>query len=325
MSDETQAQEEADEGAPAWVMTFADLMSLLMCFFVLLLAFSEMDVLKFKQLSGSMKNAFGVQREIKADEIPKGTSIVTQEFSPGIPQPTAFHVIEQQTTDDTKNNLEFSEGEGEGKKGNEEEISMAEKLYKAAVERTRQEATKLIRELKDEIEKGSLEVEWAESEITIRLRERSTFNSGQAILKPTFFNVVNKVATTLNKVDGSIIVAGHTDDVPIRNDKFRSNWELSAARAANVVHYLTTRGNVDPNRIQIRAHAETKPLVPNTSVEQRGKNRRVEIVIAGNEKLFIDLNNEFPLNQLDDITDKFEQSGNQILEEDILNPGPEDS
>lgn len=90
--EEASSKEEAHAGAPAWVMTFADLMSLLMCFFVLLLAFSEMDVLKFKQLSGSMKAAFGVQRMIKADEIPKGTSIIAQEFSPGIPQPQPFRL-----------------------------------------------------------------------------------------------------------------------------------------------------------------------------------------------------------------------------------------
>ena len=74
-----------DAGAPAWIMTFADLMSLLMCFFVLLLAFSEMDALKFKQLAGSMKMAFGVQRDVKAKEIPKGTSVIAKEFSPGKP------------------------------------------------------------------------------------------------------------------------------------------------------------------------------------------------------------------------------------------------
>ena len=89
---------EADEGAPAWVMTFADLMSLLMCFFVLLLAFSEMDALKFKQIAGSMKVAFGVQREIKAKEIPKGTSIVAKEFSPGKPDPSAIAEVRQHTT-----------------------------------------------------------------------------------------------------------------------------------------------------------------------------------------------------------------------------------
>ena len=71
------------EGLPAWMGTFADLMSLLMCFFVLLLAMSEMDVLKFKQIAGSMKYAFGVQNKIEVKDIPKGTSVIAQEFRPG--------------------------------------------------------------------------------------------------------------------------------------------------------------------------------------------------------------------------------------------------
>ena len=80
-------------------MTFADLMTLLMCFFVLLLAFSEMDIMKFKQLSGSMKNAFGVQTEIEVKSIPKGTSLIAQEFSPGKPEKTALNEIRQFTVD----------------------------------------------------------------------------------------------------------------------------------------------------------------------------------------------------------------------------------
>ena len=304
MSDEEQAvQEEADAGAPAWVMTFADLMSLLMCFFVLLLAFSEMDVEKFKQLSGSMKHAFGVQRDIKADEIPKGTSVVTQEFSPGIPQPTPFQVVEQETTDDTKDNLDFAEG------NKSETAKMAEKLYEAAVERIRDEAEKLIAELKDEIDRGLLEVEWSESEITVRLRERGSFNSGEANLKPTFFKVIERVSDTLNKVDGNIVVAGHSDNVPISNYEFKSNWELSAARAANVVHYLTTKGKVVPKRLQIRAHADTEPLAPNNTRENRAKNRRVEIIITGNERLFMELNNQF---SVDDVASIQDNNNNEV-------------
>ena len=298
MSDEEQAAgEEVEAGAPAWVMTFADLMSLLMCFFVLLLAFSEMDVEKFKQLSGSMKTAFGVQREIKADEIPKGTSIITSEFSPGIPQPTPFQVVEQQTTDDTKDNLDFTEGD------KSETAKVAEQLYEAAVERIRDEAEKLIAELKDEIDKGLLEVEWSESEITVRLRERGSFNSGEAKLKPSFFKVIERISNTLNKVDGNIVVAGHTDNVPINNYEFRSNWELSAARAANVVHYLTTKGKVVPQRLQINAHADTEPLVANNSRENKAKNRRVEIIITGNEHLFMELNNNFSIDEVAQIQD----------------------
>ena len=86
-------------GAPAWVMTFADLMTLLMCFFVLLLSFSEMDAAKFKLLSGEMKKAFGVQSEIEAKSIPKGTSVIARHFSPGKPDPSALNQIRQFTID----------------------------------------------------------------------------------------------------------------------------------------------------------------------------------------------------------------------------------
>tara|TARA_R110002049_G_scaffold13509_2_gene58438 strand:+ start:83196 stop:84116 length:921 start_codon:yes stop_codon:yes gene_type:complete len=295
MNNEQQATaEESDEGAPAWVMTFADLMSLLMCFFVLLLAFSEMDVLKFKQLSGSMKSAFGVQREIKADDIPKGTSIIAMEFSPGIPQPTPFQIVEQQTTDDTKDNLKFSEGSDGDKK------NLAEKMYEAAVESIREEAEKLVEDLKEEIETGLLEVEWSEAEITVRLKEKSTFNSGEAELKASSFQIIDRVSESLNKIEGNIIVAGHSDNVPINTYKYRSNWELSAARAANVVHHLTKKNRVDPYRVQMRAHAETKPLVPNDSLENKARNRRVEIVIVGNHHLFDELHNNFSVDEVDE-------------------------
>lgn len=99
-------------GAPAWVMTFADLMSLLMCFFVLLLSFSEMDAAKYKQVAGSMKHAFGVQRDIKVKESPKGVSIIAKEFSPGKPQPTMERVLRQQTTDENRQYLEILKAGG---------------------------------------------------------------------------------------------------------------------------------------------------------------------------------------------------------------------
>lgn len=106
-------------GLPAWLGTFADLMSLLMCFFVLLLSFSEMDVLKFKQIAGSMKFAFGVQNRLEVKDIPKGTSIIAQEFRPGRPEPTPIDVIMQQTIDITQQTLEFQEGESDRAGGNQ--------------------------------------------------------------------------------------------------------------------------------------------------------------------------------------------------------------
>ena len=93
------------EGLPAWLGTFADLMSLLMCFFVLLLSFAEMDALKYKMVVKSLDHAFGVQREVEANAIPKGTSIIAQEFSPGEPRPTPLKEVRQDTMDDTRDAL----------------------------------------------------------------------------------------------------------------------------------------------------------------------------------------------------------------------------
>lgn len=98
-------------GLPGYFGTFADLMSLLMCFFVLLLSFSEMDVLKYKQIAGSMEYAFGVQNKIEVKDIPKGTSVIAMEFRPGRPEPTPIENIQQQTAEITEQTLEFQAGE----------------------------------------------------------------------------------------------------------------------------------------------------------------------------------------------------------------------
>ena len=98
-------------GLAPWMGTFADLMALLMCFFVLLLSFSELDAMKFKRLAGSMAQAFGVQNRLKVVEVPKGTSIIAQEFSPGRPEPTPINEIYQRTEDITEMSLEVRQNE----------------------------------------------------------------------------------------------------------------------------------------------------------------------------------------------------------------------
>ena len=272
LSDSTPA---AEEGAPAWVMTFADLMSLLLCFFVLLLSFSEMDVLKFKQIAGSMKFAFGVQRDKEFRMAPKGTSIIAQEFSPGKPVPSSLKELRQSTTDDTKNNLDFTDSIT---KRSKQEI--AEQLLHEAAARLKQKAADLEEILEEEVTKGLVEIETKENEIIIRIREKGSFPSGSADLRKTFSPVLKKIGEVLEGVEGSIIVAGHTDDVPISTSQYPSNWLLSAARSATVVHYLIELGYVKSERIQLRAHAETQPVAPNDSDLDRAKNRRVEIIVS---------------------------------------------
>ena len=104
MSDDDE-EDSGPAGSPAWMATFADLMSLLMCFFVIILSFSELDVIKYKQIAESMKDAFGVQQKMELTSIPKGTSVVATEFQPGIPEPTPLERIEQVTTNQDLNSL----------------------------------------------------------------------------------------------------------------------------------------------------------------------------------------------------------------------------
>ncbi|MDQ2695446.1 MAG: OmpA family protein [Pseudomonadota bacterium] len=247
-------------GAPLWMVTFADLMSLLMCFFVLLLAFSEMDVEKYKQIAGSMAAAFGVQRDIFAKDTPMGTSFVAREFSPGRPDPTPLQTVQQKT-------------------------SQQQPHLDAAQQRQaqiQQAAERIRARLRDEIRRGLMSVETRANQIIIRIQEKGSFPSGSADLMAGFKPALDKLGEVFGATPGRIVVAGHTDDVPIRTGRFRSNWELSAARAVTVVHELLRAHPIPPQRLLIEGHGEVNPLVPNDTEANRALNRRVELVLEEN-------------------------------------------
>lgn len=262
MSEETEC-EECEEGLPEWLATFADLMSLLMCFFVLLLSFSEMDLQKYKQVAGSMKSAFGIQKQVQADAIPRGTSVIKQEFTPGTPEPTVMKIVNQKSIDDSRPELR----------------TMVDPLPVNV-----SELEELIsRTLEEEIEAEVLEVIAYSEGVMIRVRESDAFPSGSAELQSGFMPVLKKLQDLLSDTEGRIIVAGHTDNVPINTLSYPSNWVLSAARAASVVHYLAETSFTDPSRIEIRAFADTQPIAPNDSTANRAKNRRIEINLVSLE------------------------------------------
>jgi len=295
MAEDVEDCPECPAGIPAWMATFADLMSLLMCFFVLLLSFSEMDLLKYKQLAGSMRNAFGVQNQINVKDIPKGTSIVAQEFSPGKPEPTPINEIRQSTTDVTKNTLDIKvDDTGTNETGlgfdRRQEIPDAVKTAESAkdliisklnalIEETENDARKLAKELKKEISSGKVDVETRGRRIIIRVREQGSFPSGSAELRRQFVPVMASVRKVLTTVEGNISVEGHTDSVPIATRVFRSNWDLSSARALSVAHELFKGGVLDSNRFMVTGFADAKPLKANDTEDNRARNRRVEIVI----------------------------------------------
>ena len=362
-------------GAPAWMATFADMATLLMAFFVLILSFAEMNVPKFKQISGSLKNSFGVQRLIPTVEPPKATSLIAQQFSPAVAEPTPVNTVRQQTTDETQREVELKTetkttdeatekaakavekslsqeiakglvevktdgqkvvvqinppvaknpgaGGGAGEKGektagvvSQEQVEIFAKVAEAQSQVTAQvevrqapsdkqaspagsnaagksgsgadqaekdaQFERIKNDLAKEIAAGQAEVMRDGSKIVIRLAEQGSFVSGQADLQPTFLPLLQKVGKTISDGKGTVKVEGHTDNVPvIENPKFKSNWDLSAARSSAVADFLSSRAGVTPNRISVSGHADTRPLDNNATQQGRSRNRRIEVIVDG--------------------------------------------
>ena len=260
---------------PAWMATFADLMSLLMCFFVLLLSFSEMDVQKFKQIAGSMRFAFGVQDQIRLDAIPKGTSVVATEFSPGKPRDTPADTIQQITDPISEPSLRV----GEGDLPRSEVERLLEQKVSELLEDTEADANLLRELLKEEVSTGKIDVEVEGRTITVRIREQGSFPSGSATLDSNFVPVLGRIREALVQIPGTVSVEGHTDDVPLRGGRYESNWDLSSSRALSVTHELLRGGLLEDERMMVVGYADTHPFTFNDTAEGRASNRRVEIVI----------------------------------------------
>jgi chemotaxis protein MotB len=268
-------EDDAPPGTPAWMATFADLMSLLMCFFVLLLTFAEMDVEKFKQIAGSMKVAFGVQNEFELEDIPKGTSVVATEFSPGATTESPIETI-QQVTDDT---MDPSLRVGEGELDSAEMEEMLQQKITALLAETEADADKLKKKLEDEINTGKVDVESEGRTITVRIREQGSFPSGSATLNSAFAPVMQRIRDALVEIPGTVAIEGHSDNIPVSGGRYESNWGLSASRALSVTHELLRGNLIDDERMMVVGFADTRPFTFNDTPEGRAMNRRVEIVI----------------------------------------------
>lgn len=248
-----------DVGVPRYMGTFADLMTLMLCFFVLLLAMAELDALKYKMVVHSMDNAFGVDRVVPPEEIPMGTSIIKQEFSPAEPRPTPLNSIRQSSKDDAQDKLEIKD------------IA----VYRLA--KLQQQNQQLQKLLLPEIQQNLLSVEMINNRVVIRINEQASFPSGSANLKKAFVPVLERIRFALTNTDAKFIVSGHTDNIPVRSSRYRSNWELSAARAISVAHVLLLDDELAPDRFTIEGYGSTQALVANSNDDNRAINRRVEI------------------------------------------------
>ena len=241
---------------PDWIVTFADLATLLLTFFILLLSFAEMDVEKYRAMANSMALAFG-SGNVVADGVGGSPLTLIESDTVSLPEPTDSLELEPQFID------ERTEGE-------------APTQVPAGVIDL---ASQLIQALEPEVASGALSVNYDERQVVIRFSEDATFRSGEAEIKPEMIPIIERVVKVLAHCTGDVLVSGHTDDRPIASSRYRSNWDLSAARAVSVVHELVMTRQVPAERVIAAGRAETNPLVPNDTPEHRARNRRVEIAI----------------------------------------------
>ncbi len=256
-------------GAPAWMATFADLMSLLLTLFVLMLTFAEMDVVKYKAIAGSMANALGVARKDKLSGIVEIDGSLRRTAAKNVDiskrEEEVEHVSDVQTVSVELPTL------------SEEELEAA--LQKVTNKKADELAEALSAAMEDEMKKSGVSVERSGGEVVIRFPSSIAFPSGSNSLNSDFTDLINKLAPILQRTPGEIIVSGHTDNIPLRGGAFESNWDLSASRATAVIHNLLFDHGMDPGRMTVQGYGDSRPIASNDTVEGRSSNRRVEISI----------------------------------------------
>jgi len=234
---------------PLWMATFADMMSLMMCFFVLLFAQAKMDEAKYESVIGSLRQAFGgVQFITPRDESQKG-------LEAGIVSGTGHNSMPTQQVRTVEKVVSTTAGED---------------LYKTLKEG-----------LKEDIEAGRVILERNRDQVIVRFPEHVSFPSGSARLVSGATELIRRVVGLIDAESQQVTVAGHTDNIPLRGGGgFSSNWDLSAARAVSVAERVLEVGSIRDSQLIVSGFGSSRPLVDNSTREQRARNRRVEIIVA---------------------------------------------
>ncbi|MCR4437112.1 MAG: flagellar motor protein MotB [Clostridiales bacterium] len=224
-----------------WLLTYSDLMNLLLILFIILYAMSQTDAAKFDKLAASLREAFG-ENPPASIMTPGGGGNSLLQFDSTAPAPVVPSRLEEQQMQAVKETV-----------------------------------SKLIEQ---ENLKGEVEVAMQERGVEISIKERVLFKSGSAEIEEAAKQTIEGIGKVLLAVPGNHIrVEGHTDNDPINTVQFPSNWELSSARATNVLRLLVEKSGINPKIISAVGYGEFTPKVPNTTPENKAANRRVDIVI----------------------------------------------
>lgn len=244
------AEESSNINENVWLITYSDLVTLMLTFFVLLYSFSTLDNIKWKNVVVSIQGALGVlDGGTGFNDGPPGSNPGDNQLNDG---------EKEQDIDNLNHVDEFKKFQEEMKKLENIQTQLGNYLN-----------TKGLTSI-------SLSVE--ERGLIIRFEDSVLFSKGRADLLPQAIEVLNEIVTILKNTENSIRVEGHTDNLPINTERFPSNWELSTSRATNVLRFMINKG-LNGKQLSAVGYGEYRPLAANDSEENRRKNRRVDIVI----------------------------------------------
>lgn len=233
-----------------WLVSYADFITLLFAFFVVLFASSQVDKRKVERIASSIQEAFQQMGVFQAAN--SRAPMVTANPLP---------VEDVQAIEDGTGTDGHSASASAGMEG----LKALQHQLESAVAR--------------EIQKGSVALKLTHEGLVISLREIGFYDSGSAELRPDSEETVHRIAAVLHDQPNNLRVEGHTDIVPIHNAHFASNWELSTARATEMIRLLITRYNFSAARLSAAGYGEYHPVASNDTAEGRGQNRRVDIVV----------------------------------------------
>ncbi len=237
--------ESQEEGSPAWMNTYGDMVTLLLTFFVLLFSFSTVDATKWKALVASMSGKVEISApQLSLDPNTQMDELVLALGTP-VPPPN----------------------------GNSEDDEKFDELYQ-----------KIKQHVKDQGLDYALDVSKTNGTIIIRVKDSALFDSGQDRIRDDALTMLESIITIFDQYDDAIReirVEGHTDNVPISSSRFKSNWDLSTSRAVSVVQYCIEHSHLSPMKYAAAGYGEYHPVADNDTEEGKAKNRRVDFLLMG--------------------------------------------
>ncbi len=245
-------------GGMRWLLTYSDVVTLLLALFIYLFSISTVNVAKFRQFGEAFAEFFdyGASSSIKDTNAAMGAGNKNS-----MRQPPRWRIKDKANP----NSVMSSGADNDASDSEREKIEKLKQI--------------LMKELRAFLDMGNLSISGRDDNLVLQLRDASLFEPGSAEIRPEMKEALLRVASQIRLLPNEIRVEGHTDNTPLRGNRYGSNWHLSGARAATVVDFLEKQGGVNPERLSLSGFAEYHPLVPNYPDYGNPLNRRVEILI----------------------------------------------